>query len=113
MLYKLLQDWIGLWDEYYKLLNEGLAREDRTPEDEARFLQLQMRIASMVQIMKESMPDDVDFDSNVFKVLEESISLDVLSTESPIKINHMKSVWHDATIQGRKLQAVLRSRLAA
>ena len=113
MLYKLLQDFIGLWDEYYKLLNEGLANEARTQEDETRFLQLQMRVASLVQIMKESMPDDVDFDGNVHKVLTESISLDILSTESPIKINHMKSVWHDATIQGRRLQAILRSRLAA
>lgn len=111
--YKYLQEFLTLWDEYYKQLNEGLASPELDPEAEQRFLGLQIRIAMLTQVMKELLESELDFDGNVFKVLNDSVSLDILRGESPIKINHMKSIWHDATIQARKLQAVLRSRLAA
>ncbi|MBE7559720.1 hypothetical protein HS125_12550 [bacterium] len=111
--YKYLQEFLLLWDEYYKQLNEGLAAPEVEPEAEQKFLALHLRIAQHAQIMKELLEGEMDFDGNVFKVLTDSVSLDILRGESPIKINHMKSIWHDATIQARKLQAVLRNRLAA
>ncbi len=111
--YKYLQEFLVLWDEFYKQLNEGLSAAEVDPEQEHKFLSLHLRIAQHTQVMKELLDAEMDFEGNVFKVLTDSVSLDILRSESPIKINHMKSVWHDATIQARKLQAVLRSRLAA
>jgi hypothetical protein len=109
--YKYLQDFLNLWEEYYKQLNEGLLATEATEDMENRFLQLRMRITTLTQILKEILGSEVDFDGNVNKVLQDSVSFDILRAESPIKINFMRSVWHDATIQSRKLQAVLRSRL--
>lgn len=101
---------ITLWNQLYQILDSGLQATEITPELELNFRNLKARIAFATQTLKNLFGGDFRLRKDIIKVLRFSPSFLVLKNESPIRINSLRSSWHQVFIQLNTLQGTLKSR---
>lgn len=109
-----VQEFIVLWNNFFLVLEEASRSEETLGWDEQKdteFLKMKAQIAYRKQVLLDSLgKDDFNMAGDVKKVLEMCPSLDILSGESPIKINTIRGLWHEVFIALNKLVGQLKDR---
>ena len=86
--------------------------EELTEEEELQFRDLQADLIRRTQFLKHRMPDGVfDVEDDVRKLFRQSISLRIIQSEPSIKINDLRTQWHEISIALNKMHGQLRSAL--
>ncbi len=111
-LVKRLQEFTRLWEEFIHIFDRGLETEKPSEEDEIKFRKLQYEIVRRAQYLMLIMPEGVfGIYGDVIKLFRDSISLRILKTEPSIRINSLRSIWHESQISLNKMGGQLRTRM--
>ncbi len=105
-----IERFIALWNQLYQQTEAGLQLTEVTPEQEANYRNLKSRIAFATQTLKNLIGDDFRLRKDIIKVLRFAVSISILKNESPIRINNLRSNWHQVFIQLNTLQGTFKSR---
>lgn len=106
-----VQEFLDLWKTFFQDLEGNLGRESWDENADAEFLKLKAKLAFRKQVLLDSLgKDEFDFGKDITKVLEMCPSFDLLLTESTIKIDTIKGIWHEVFIALNKLIGLLKLR---
>ncbi|HNT35435.1 MAG TPA: hypothetical protein PKH07_10610 [bacterium] len=109
-----IQEFIVLWNNFFHVLEEASRSEDTLGWDEQKdteFLKMKAQIAYRKQVLLDSLgKEDFNMAGDIKKVLAMCPSLDILSGESPIKINTIRGLWHEVFIALNKFVGQLKQR---
>jgi len=109
-----IQELIGLWNTFFQILEAATRSEEPLGWDEQKdteFLKLKAQLAFRKQVLIDSLgKEEFSMAKDIKKVLTMCPSLDILSGESPIKINTIRSIWHEVFIALNKLIGNLKAR---
>lgn len=106
---KYVTDFLSLWQQFYRMFDEGARKQHVTDEEDAEFLRIKAHILNLVQMLYESLGSEVSFRARVIKILTEVPSMHFLPTESPVKINDLRTQWNEALIAATKLSGTLKN----
>ena len=110
IIVKRLQEFSRLWEEFIHRFDKGLEMETPPAEEEKQFRALQYEIIRRAQYLMLIMPEGVfGIYGDIVKLFRESTSLRNLKTEPGIRINALRSLWHESQISLNKMGGQLRT----
>lgn len=110
IIVKRLQEFSRLWEEFIQRFDKGLETEEPSADDEKKFRGLQLEIIRRAQYLILLVPEGVfGIYGDIIKLFRDSTSLRNLKTEPGIRINALRSLWHESQISLNKMGGQLRT----